>query len=35
MHGPAYAGDGAAALECLAEGYAELFAASQREVVVR
>ena len=35
MHGPAYAGDGAAALHALADGYADLFDRSQEEVAVR
>jgi flavorubredoxin len=35
MHGPAHAGDCAAALDGLADGYAALFDASAEEVVVR
>jgi flavorubredoxin len=35
MHGPAYAGDCVAAIEALADGYAELFDASLDRVVVR
>jgi flavorubredoxin len=35
MHGPAYAGDGGAALDALAGGYADLFTASREAAVVR
>jgi hypothetical protein len=35
MHGPAYAGDCAAALNGLADGYAGLFEASQDRGMVR
>jgi hypothetical protein len=35
MHGPAYAGDCAGALAGLADGYAELFTASQDQEVLR
>jgi flavorubredoxin len=35
MHGPAYAGDGARALDALADGYAGLFEASQDRAPVR
>ena len=35
MHGPAYAGDGAAALHGLADGYAALLDRAHEEVMVR
>jgi flavorubredoxin len=35
MHGPAFAGDGAAALHALADSYAELFTTATDAVVVR